>query len=100
MVGFRPARNKAAAAILRRGRTPWQQRGRRPGPALDLGVRSHLPRSPWRRRAPLPAPAQLAAAAAAPASVNGAFHHNEARRALRAAAGLRRAAIGPCATVT
>lgn len=64
MVGFRPARNKAAAAILRRGRTPRQQRGRRPGPALALGVRSHLPRSPWRRRALLPAPTQLAAAAA------------------------------------
>lgn len=50
MRGLRPARNKADAAILRRGRAPRRQRWRRPGPTLALGVRPHLPRSPWRWR--------------------------------------------------
>lgn len=89
--GLRPARNKAAAAILRRGLAPRRQRW--PGPTLAQGVRPHLPRNPWRRRALLPRTAGNAAAA--PAALNGAFHHNEARRDLRAAARPRRAAIGP-----
>lgn len=76
---------------MRRGRAPRRQRW--PGPTLAQGVLPHLPRNPWRRRALLPQTAGNAAAA--PAALNGAFHHNEARRDLRAAAGARRAAIGP-----
>lgn len=66
MRGLRPARNKADAAILRRGRAPRRQRWRRPGPTLALGVRPHLPRSPWRwrRRQRALLPGRLTAATA------------------------------------
>lgn len=83
---------------MRRGRAPRRQRWRQPGPTLALGVRPHLPRSPWRRRrrALLPRTADgRGEAAAAPAAPNGAFHHNEAGRDLCAAARPRRPAIGP-----